>query len=132
MGGSLDCDQVVTDLADVHENHHGWIYFMGLPGPTGPVKIGWSKKLKQRLRDVQVGHPEPLGILFAFRGTASEENMLHRFFARDRIRKDGEWFTRNNLMLAFWDEMTTPDEEWESGPYVPAIAVFKGREVWTG
>lgn len=69
----------------------GYVYFVQCEG-GGPVKIGATRNLEQRLLALQTGCPFPLRLLSAL-PTADPlgyERHLHRRFARHRL--DGEWF----------------------------------------
>lgn len=64
----------------------------------GAVKIGIAANADQRLRDLQVGNPHELTLVykleFASRKIAQEvEIILHRRYANDAVR--GEWFSTN-------------------------------------
>lgn len=63
-------------------------------GPVGydTVKIGYSKNPWKRLQDLQHARAETLAIYALMPGGEREEGALHRRFAKDRIRPNGEWF----------------------------------------
>lgn len=76
----------------------GRIYFVqGISG--GPIKIGWSKWVHQRLQDMQIGSPVPLKILATIPGSQPEERRVHKRFKGIRIR--GEWFDPSPELLEF-------------------------------
>ena len=54
------------------------------------VKIGYTTNMTRRLRDVQVGNPEPLELLGTLDGTKDDEKRLHHDWRR--LRVEGEWF----------------------------------------
>jgi hypothetical protein len=67
----------------------GWVYFIqAVTG--GPIKIGWSLRPVDRVRDLQGAHPHELTIVTMFRGSVAMERRLHRKFADFRLL--GEWF----------------------------------------
>lgn len=81
-----------------HETAHmglAWIYFIQ-PVGGGPVKIGRSANLKNRLRDLQRGHPEKLQVVAKFLGTREAETYLHQSLAGYRLH--GEWFIASGMV----------------------------------
>lgn len=80
------------------------VYFVqSLDG--GPVKIGRSIKPQERLLSLQTANPDPLCVVATMPGGATVERMLHRAFARSRVRPDGEWFRPDAEVLAFIREL---------------------------
>lgn len=71
-----------------------WTYFIRA-GAEGPVKIGLSNDVFDRLCNLQVGHHEELRIIRLIRGDA--EKAMHRRFHANRIR--GEWFKFDPAMM---------------------------------
>lgn len=68
-----------------------FIYFIqAADDPTGPVKIGVSKRPKHRLAQLQIGSPYDLRLLGTYPGDDLTEAFLHRVFSGDHLR--GEWF----------------------------------------
>lgn len=66
----------------------------------GPVKIGSTNNVSNRLRTHQISHPDELVILCEFDERPSlNERTLHRRFADANIR--GEWFTPTEEIMAF-------------------------------
>jgi len=70
---------------------YGFIYFIQ-KGESGPVKIGFSKDISKRKKQLQTGSDEKLNLIFSFPGTMSEERNLHTQLEKLKIRKQGEWF----------------------------------------
>ena len=73
----------------------GHIYF-AQSEHGGPVKIGFTTDLEQRLRNLQSASPYPLVLRATFPGTEADERKLHRRFAANRLH--GEWFTPDASM----------------------------------
>jgi hypothetical protein len=71
-------------------------YFIG--GETGPVKIGYTRNLQRRLRDMQLHSPLPLSALASTGGGCFAEAEYHERFAAHRLH--GEWFERHPDILA--------------------------------
>lgn len=74
------------------------VYFIR-QGSTGPIKIGWSKNIPRRIREIGCGWAEE-GELLAVLPSLDErpEKLLHKLLARDRIR--GEWFEPSCWVMA--------------------------------
>jgi len=73
------------------------IYF--LQADNGPIKIGFSIDIKNRLPAIQRWHPEEITLLKTAGGTTEGERSIHRLFKEDRIR--GEWFKPSEKLLMF-------------------------------
>lgn len=65
------------------------VYFIA-SGWGGVVKIGVTRNVRVRLKELQVGNPAELYIARVIPGGAVEEAWLHNRFSEQRIR--GEWF----------------------------------------
>lgn len=57
---------------------------------TNRIKLGFSRKPKERLAGLQTAAPYPLQMLACWPGSRSHENRLHRYMLQ--FRKVGEWF----------------------------------------
>lgn len=57
---------------------------------TGPIKIGRTNSVPDRIREMQTGHPYELVPLLVVPGGAEVEHAMHQRFARHRTL--GEWF----------------------------------------
>jgi hypothetical protein len=78
--------------------HPGYVYFIGPPGLSGHVKIGWARCPPARLTVLQTGSPERLILYASFTGSREDGRQMHREFAH--LRKKGEWFNYDHdLML---------------------------------
>lgn len=66
------------------------VYFIS--GETGPIKIGESSNLRNRLSNLQAASPVVLSILATCPGGSKREREYHRQFASARLH--GEWFAR--------------------------------------
>lgn len=74
-------------LQQAAEEPTGFIYFVRA---YKSVKIGYSAKVGNRIRDLQVANPHTLKLMHELPGTLAEEGDLHKLFNADRLR--GEWF----------------------------------------
>lgn len=91
------------------------IYF--LRSSAGPIKIGTTIRLTQRLRQLAAEHGEGLEVLAVLDGSRDVEQALHGRFAH--LRRVGEWFEPGDDLLGFivsdgrpWDgsdEVAAPD-----------------------
>lgn len=75
-----------------------YVYFLRV-GESGPIKIGFTKRIRYRLVTVQVDNPCLVWLLAVFPGGRKEEFELHKKFAKYRLY--GEWFDPNEELLAF-------------------------------
>jgi predicted GIY-YIG superfamily endonuclease len=83
-----------------------YVYF--IQAGRGPVKVGYTSNVKQRLENMQVGSPDPLSVVFTA-GPMSKmmaqavEKDLHSFFRCQHLR--GEWFKKTiipKLKNKYW------------------------------
>jgi hypothetical protein len=69
--------------------YNGFIYFIqGENG--GPIKIGFAKNIKDRIKTLQTGYPDVLKLLLAFPGNLEIEQEMHKQFKQYKL--NGEWF----------------------------------------
>ena len=71
-------------------------------------KIGFTKNVKQRLKNLQTGNPNPLDVVCTFASTQASllETVLHRTFRVENIRD--EWFQLTDEQVSlFLDECAT-------------------------
>ena len=76
------------------------VYFVTF-GDRRSIKIGKADDMGKRLKGLQTGNPEVLEVLAIIPGGHREEAELHYRFRHLRIRKDGEWFTRDCELLHY-------------------------------
>jgi hypothetical protein len=67
----------------------GYVYVIGSDA-NSLVKIGWSKDVDRRCRDLEAGSPIELEILRSYSADPEMEHWLHDRF--EIQRKHGEWF----------------------------------------
>lgn len=71
--------------------HAPTIYFLQSDPPSGPVKIGYTRRRAQdRVAEGQTFSSTPVRVLVETLGSRADEARLHRVFASSRVR--GEWF----------------------------------------
>jgi hypothetical protein len=76
----------------------GHIYFIQ-QGDSGPIKIGFSTRPKERLRTLQTAHTDKLNMLHCELGSEADEARLHRKFSNIHIK--GEWFKADDSLVEF-------------------------------
>ena len=76
----------------------GFVYFIQSEMAGQPIKIGYTKNIESRLKQLQTGHPASLALLGQLPGPQSLETSLHKTFAADRLY--GEWFKPSAPLLA--------------------------------
>lgn len=81
------------------------VYFIQA-GENGPVKIGWSKKVAQRVIDLQTGNPVKLEVLRVVEAEQWAEGWFHGEF--DDLWLQGEWFSFDPRMLSLAPPMEKP------------------------
>lgn len=81
------------------------VYFIG--GKSGPVKIGHTRNVSERLKKLQTGYHRRLYLLAVIPGGAGLEADLHARFGE--LRLQGEWFRRSPEMIGLIEE-NTPDQ----------------------
>jgi hypothetical protein len=83
------------------------IYFVQVGWEDGPIKIGYSANLSQRISMLRVAAVNTrVWLLSAIPGDMQDEKALHRRFAAHRIR--GEYFRPDRELLDFIDECPCP------------------------
>jgi len=75
------------------------------PQDTNPVKIGYTKNIRSRIAEMQVGNPYmlvpvALGVFETEEEARKEEKRLHKRFKNHNIR--GEWFTPSIKTTSEW------------------------------
>jgi len=80
----------------------GHVYVVGF---AGYIKIGFSRKARERVVEIQDGVPEDLMLYALIPGTMETERDLHARFHLQRLR--GEWFGRVGT-LAAWVKAECP------------------------
>lgn len=83
----------------------GQVYFIQV-GADGPIKIGFSSDVAQRLRTLQTGHTEKLRLLHKQVGTKEDEAALHRKFRNIHIK--GEWYEADAVLVEFIRKRKSP------------------------
>jgi hypothetical protein len=74
------------------------IYFIQM-GEDGPIKIGETKHIHERLSELQVSNPYKLRVLWIYNGRKYGDEDLHEKYEEYNIR--GEWFWPVKEILEF-------------------------------
>ena len=88
-------ERVVPKLSD---ELYGLVYFLS-HGNSGPIKIGFTadRNPESRIRQLQVGSPEPLELVGTVMAYATSEREIQTFLDPHRVR--GEWFEREPALV---------------------------------
>jgi hypothetical protein len=106
------------------------VYFIHAEG-TNLVKVGWTRDLSGRFRQLKTASPHPLILLAIHPGSSDVEALYHRDLAPYRQR--GEWFfltseVRRWLMLFLRDRFS---QEWHR-IWKEDRALFANRPDYSG
>jgi hypothetical protein len=88
------------------------VYFIqGMKG--GPIKIGHSRDVEKRIKELQTGFPTKLIVLALLPGSRSTEASLHRRFKKYRLH--GEWFSPAPELLEYIRSVNTGSQVMSMG-----------------
>lgn len=76
-----------------------YVYFMRAADGEGPIKIGATYRLMERLYNLQHKHDKKLVLLAFAEGSHEIENRIHRGFRAYRV--EGEWFEPCEELLTY-------------------------------
>lgn len=79
------------------------IYFIRPVGAVGPIKIGCSRWVDERLASLMLWSPTPLEVITYAEGDVRLEFCVHRMFADHRLHK--EWFAPAPALLEAIDRV---------------------------
>lgn len=96
-----DSERVASEAKTQNES---WVYFIESKD-SGLVKIGYSKRPKDRFNAIKTMSPEHLNLIGVIPGGKSEEAELHKKF--ERHREHGEWFRKVPELATFIDRQTS-------------------------
>ena len=88
------------------------IYF--IKSPDGPIKIGTTIRLSERLKELVAEHGEGLEVLAVVDGSFDDERELHGRFAH--LRRVGEWFEPGDDLVGF---IVAEGKPWDEAPMKP-------------
>tara|TARA_Y100000034_G_scaffold136776_1_gene215663 strand:- start:3316 stop:4029 length:714 start_codon:yes stop_codon:yes gene_type:complete len=67
--------------------------------PDGPIKVGHSSNVPERLKQLQQSSPQNLAVIKTVEGGFAEERALHEKFNKYRLH--GEWFSPHPSLINF-------------------------------
>lgn len=82
-----------------HEAEYGKIVYFVQSRLGGPIKIGLTTQLNQRLKQLQNESPIPLDIVGALHGDEQVESAIHERFRK--LQLHGEWFEPSKELVEF-------------------------------
>jgi len=88
-------------------------------GLNGPLKIGTTVNLEERLKTLQSGNSKQLNIIMSFKGDSKLESKIHKDLAEFKIREKGEWFYRNEKVFLYLNKLS---------PIEPKTEIQDGQE----
>ena len=104
----------------------GYIYFIAT---KDKIKIGFTKNpVEKRLKQLQTGNDENLVLLGYILGELEEEQLLHKQFAKDRIRHNGEWFFPSEELVEYINKHNAQPNtyvDWVDGRLLPLLKISK-------
>ncbi len=86
-------------------NRRGKVYFVRPVGHAGPIKIGFTSYMRERMNAMLAWSPYRLEILAMIDGDLGVEKALHKKFAEHRLHH--EWFTPAKELLEFIESVTS-------------------------
>lgn len=95
-------------MRDAVRENGTWIYVIQAGGLGGLLKVGRSRDIARRLKDLQKANGEELSVIGAWRDVPEREKELHTAAAGIRVR--GEWFLPEPGLIRFAREMN----EWRA------------------
>lgn len=99
------------------------IYFIQ-PIEGGPIKIGTSIRLTQRLKELAAAHQCELRVLAVMAGGYAEEAELHRKFSH--LKVVNEWFEAGDDLLGFIVESAN---QWDGVDEVPPVLALSPAKI---
>lgn len=95
---AMEDERRANDIPRIIEGHGDdpFVYF--IQSESGPIKIGRTRNVKQRLHALQISTHSKLQLLAAVRAPHWAELHLQQHFAPERIR--GEWYRPSPRLLA--------------------------------
>lgn len=84
----------------------------------GPIKIGFTERLRERHRNLAAEYCKPLRVLAVTDGMRAEEKALHERFAH--LRQTGEWFHPADDLKAY---ITSECRPWDGADEVRQTTV---------
>jgi len=110
--GEIVCEKcgLVYDGASEYDHaaEYGKVVYFVQSRLGGPIKIGLTTELSQRLKQLQNESPIPLQIVGALRGDEKVEAAIHERFRK--LRLHGEWFEPSTELVEFIRQIGVGDK----------------------
>ena len=90
------------------------VYFIKPVGMAGPIKIGCTTLIRDRMHSLQAWSPVHLELIAELPGSYETERRLHAMFLSTRQR--GEWFTWSPELQAVIDQIAAGEFDAQSLP----------------
>lgn len=104
-----------------------YVYFVQMGGTEGPIKIGYSESVRQRMGQLKTGSPFPLTLLATVEGSPRLEQELHAVFHKHWIAR--EWFNPDAELLEAVEFAKNSDLEGLVGYINDKIEVYRGKSI---
>ena len=82
---------------------------------TGDIKVGRSKHVHQRIKELQTGCPHRLRLILHAPGEGHREKIIHRDMNGRHLRSNGEWFEEGalaELPVDLYDRLDLESQDW--------------------
>lgn len=74
--------------------------YLILDASSKKLKIGRSKNVQKRLKQLQTSNSGSLSLLFTLKGEGSREEYVHRMFSH--LNTNGEWYEYDNSIIDYF------------------------------
>jgi hypothetical protein len=88
--------QVPTELVEKERGCGTYVYFMRV---GERMKIGMSKNVRNRAKEIQTGQSEQVEVIYSVKGNRELEKYFHSRF--NAVKLHGEWFRYRSALKAF-------------------------------
>jgi hypothetical protein len=82
---------------------------------TGDIKVGRSKHVHRRIKELQTGCPHRLRLILHAPDEGIRERGLHRTMRQRSLRNNGEWFEEGalaDLPVDLYDRLDLESQDW--------------------
>tara|TARA_Y100000389_G_scaffold189008_1_gene212237 strand:- start:2812 stop:3171 length:360 start_codon:yes stop_codon:yes gene_type:complete len=82
---------------------------------TGDIKVGRSKHVHKRLKELQTGCPHRLRLILHAPDEGHRERGLHRTMRQRSLRRNGEWFEEGalaDLPVDLYERLDLESQDW--------------------
>lgn len=82
---------------------------------TGDIKVGRSKHVQKRIKQLQTGCPHRLKLILHVPDEGHRERVIHRVMCERSLRRDGEWFEEGALAELpedLYERLDLEEQDW--------------------